>query len=148
MINEHVENYAKYLVSQTYDSRLLSSSGNVRSATIITILEMVLPLIGRMKCFNRDDGRDAVEGFAKSAAKDYDKTVDRTARTLRKKSLQVARQKAKGLRGPNARDLRQNILEHWTLSEDEAYVLARTATEQANNDTRAKKLATGMLAGL
>ena len=125
MVNEKARAYAASLVGAV--GKIPGSTK--AAATIITIIELLIPLISRLRCFNpNNDGYDAMARLRSRAARNYDGTVTGVASQLVKQSKKVARERVQGVRD---KDLRQQILEHWTLTDDEAIVIAEHEVTKA-----------------
>lgn len=119
---------------RAYAASLVSGVGEIpgstkAAATIITIIEMLIPLFSKLKCFNpNNDGYDAMSRLRARAEKNCEATVASVADNFVRHSKKLARERARGVRD---KDLNQQILHHWTLTEYEAMVIARHEVSKA-----------------
>ncbi len=121
-------------VARAYATSLVSGVGYIpgstkAAATIITIIELLIPLVSRLRCFNpNNDGYDAMAGLRVRAAKNFEGTVAAVATQLVRASKKEARDRVRGVRD---KALKQQILEHWTLTDTEAKSIAEYEVTRA-----------------
>lgn len=125
MKDQEVRAYAASVVSGV--GEIPQSTKN--PATIITIIELLIPLISRLRCFNpNNDGYDAMSRLRAKAARNHAKTVESCAIQLVRQSKKLARERVRGVRD---KGLKQQILDHWTLTDDEAVAIAEHEVTKA-----------------
>lgn len=125
MVDEKVRAYAASVVTGVGEI----PQSTKEPATIITIIQLLIPLISRLRCFNpNNDGYDAMSRLRAKAARNYDRTVVSVTSQLVRQSKKIAKERVRGVRD---RGLKQQILDHWTLTDDEASAIAEHEVTKA-----------------